>query len=72
MANEPQVVSRQFYGEITEPVSCNKITMHIVISEGKGVTLLSKNDSIWLGVIRNGPQASHISMNQGDELKKNT
>ena len=61
MSNKPLDICGQFYGDIVEPVSGNKITTRIVVVTGNGLALLSRKDSVRLGVIRIGPQVSHIT-----------
>ena len=36
---------------VSEPVSGNKITTRIVVIDGSGILLLSKKDSVRLGII---------------------
>ena len=58
MSSKPLTIRRQFYGEIREPVSGNTITTRIAVVAGSllGQALLSRKDSVRLGVIVIGPR----------------
>ena len=56
MSSKPLNIRGQFYVEIPVPVSGNTITTHIVIVAGSGQALLSRKDSVRLGVIVIGPR----------------
>ena len=60
MSEEPLNVCGQFYGDVSEPVSGNKTTTRIVVIDGSGIPLLSKKDSVRLGIIKIGPQLASV------------
>ena len=50
----------KFYGDVSEPVSGNKITTRIVVIDGSGIPLLSKKNSVRLGIIKIDPQVASM------------
>ena len=69
MTVEPLNVRGEFIANIFEPVTGHSVNTRVVIVEGSGAALLSRNDSTALGMLTVGVNVSRNSQEQADAVK---
>ena len=69
MTVKPLNVRGEFIANIVEPVTGRSVNTRVVIVEGSGAALLSRNDSIAVGVLMVGVNVSRNSQEQVDAVK---